>query len=320
MNNNYQESTDFKVMLSAKDLKVKYDYTLALKIPKLDITTKVLGIVGHNGAGKSTLLKAILGLLPSANGSISCLCSANNTILSSERDMSFCPESGSVFNDIPVEDYIKLWCRLKLRSNRAYFDVATEYIERLDLTNLLKKRGRELSKGQRRRVQTAIGFITKPRLFLFDEPFDGLDVQRTRELAELISEHSIHTSFLISSHRMDVIERVADNLLVLNQGEVLASGEIGQVSSQLAGTTITVASSVTADLSYRIQRALPGSYIGRSGNLWVITGHNLNEDRIKSVFHEIDGKEVRTEISQPSLMDAMNFHLSLSSSSRSSTQ
>ncbi|NDC37204.1 MAG: ABC transporter ATP-binding protein, partial [Proteobacteria bacterium] len=243
-----------QVTLRAAGLAVAYKTTVALKIPSLSCTGGVIAVVGHNGAGKSTLIKSVLGLLPPTSGrlSVTYYAGAGAHAITPERDMAFCPETGAVFSDISVESYIKLWCRIKHRNPRFYRGDGARYLELLNIEPLLHKLGRELSKGQRRRVQTAIGFLTEPKLFLFDEPFDGLDVQRTSELADLVLAHRTRMTFIISSHRMDVMERIADQVLVLKQGSVTSVGSLDTVCAELAGTTFQLSQLTDIEKLYKL--------------------------------------------------------------------
>lgn len=222
------------VSLQITNLNVTYSGLQALDMKQLSASGRVIALIGHNGAGKSTLIKTLLGLLVPHTGSVH-VASSEGRVLVPERDFSFCPENGAVFADISVEHYVKLWCRIKQGDGRYYKKEGSRYVELLELAPLLGKRGRELSKGQRRRVQTALGFMADPALFLFDEPFDGLDVQRTIELMEIVESERDKRSFLISSHRMDVMERVADEVIVLKNGHVACSGTVSKVIAALNG-------------------------------------------------------------------------------------
>lgn len=220
------------IACSISGLAVRYNALQALEIPQLQLEGRVIALIGHNGAGKSTLIKTMLGLLAPHSGHIA-VSSGTGELLIPERDFAFCPENGAVFADIPVEHYVKLWCSITQGDSRHYRKAGSRYIELLELGPLLRKRGRELSKGQRRRVQTALGFMRDPKLFLFDEPFDGLDVQRTIQLMEIVESEREMRSFLISSHRMDVMERVADAVVVLQHGRVACAGTVQDVTRHL---------------------------------------------------------------------------------------
>ena len=223
-----------EVMLSASNLSVRYTDLVALDISSLSVTGKMIAVIGHNGAGKSTFIKSMLGLLEPFAGTLAVTDRSGRTLIP-ERDMAFCPESGAVFADISVERYLQLWCRIKHGDGRYYRKRGSRYVERLYVAELLGKKGRELSKGQRRRVQSALGFMSDPKLFLFDEPFDGLDVQRTNELMEIVEEESASRAFLISSHRMDVMERLSESVVVLAHGAVVCSGGVMEVCNRLSG-------------------------------------------------------------------------------------
>ena len=225
------------VTITAKGLSIRYADLIALNIQSLEVKGGVIALLGHNGAGKSTLIKSLLGLLSPHRGEISVL--GNGGIpLRPEHNMAFCPENGAVFADISVERYLQLWCRIKHNDGHFYKKAGSRYVERLSIAELLSKKGRALSKGQRRRVQTALGFMSDPTLFLFDEPFDGLDVQRTNDLMEIVEEERAHRSFLISSHRMDVMERLSDACLVLEGGRLLFAGDVAATRIKLAGVGV----------------------------------------------------------------------------------
>lgn len=223
-----------RVYFEVTNLLVAFEDVLALNIHCLDTNGNVIALVGHNGAGKSTFIKTMLGLLEPRRGQTRLL-GAQGESLAPERDMAFCPETGSVFADITVEQYVRVWCRIKQRDAAYYHTAGATYVERLQIGPLLPKRGRELSKGQRRRVQTALGFMSDPKVYLFDEPFDGLDVQRTHDLMEIVEEESARRCFVISSHRMDIVERIADTIIVLRDGDVACHGPLPNVCAALMG-------------------------------------------------------------------------------------
>lgn len=300
------------VRIATHDLRVSYGDFLALELPDTNLAGKVIAVIGHNGAGKSTFIKAALNLVQTTRGSIRIHDTIGNvaTLLAPERHLAFCPEMGAVFADISVESYIKLWCRFKQRDALYYRRGGSRFIDILSIAPLFKKLGRELSKGQRRRVQTAIGFLTEPRLFLFDEPFDGLDVQRTNELSNLIAHETATRSFVISSHRMDVVERLADVILVLREGHALAAGSVESVCNQLCGQSATITGlDDPSPVVTALEERYPESLVTRIGQQVSITGPQVEFHELRRfVLHEL-APAAHLEPVQPRLVDAMNYHL-----------
>lgn len=219
--------------LTISNLKIAYNKQTALAIGSLKLEANTLAIIGHNGSGKSTLIKSILDLMTTEKGSVEA--SIDSKRIFADRDMAYSPESGSVFADVTVKEYLKFWSALKLNNKHAYKSEFLELIEALEMEPLMKKLGRELSKGQRRRVQTFVGFLCKPKLFLLDEPFDGLDVIQTNTLIELIATKSTQMNFVISSHRMEVVEKLSDSVILLDQGKVAFAGKVKEVIKQMSG-------------------------------------------------------------------------------------
>ena len=298
------------IQLRAQDVDIAYGETQALTGVNFDLTASVIAVVGHNGSGKSTLIKGLLGLLVPKRGRLEVL--SDGERVQPDEGMAFCPEEGSVFKDISVEQYIQLWCRLKHHDGRYYLGEGARFIELLSIEELLKRKGSELSKGQKRRVQMCVGFIAEPDLLLFDEPFDGLDVQQTSHLESIIARESQKHAFLLSSHRMPVVERVADYVIVLDRGKICAQGQPTEVAETLAGRSFLFSLDRDRDSDLDgISKKLPNVVAHRIGVEVCLTGKGLSQDKVRSALRELSlvGEDDTVLESSPPLAEAMSYHL-----------
>lgn len=297
---------------------VKYDSFTALDIPSLAFTGNRICLVGHNGSGKSTMIKALLKLLPLSSGVLETQIVSGNKKFSitPSQHMAFSPEQGSVFSDISVEEYIQTWCYIKHRNAKYYRHEGSKYIDALSISPLLGKLGRDLSKGQRRRVQTAVGFIANPLFFLFDEPFDGLDVKQASDFAEIVRSESRSRAFLLSSHRMGIVERLADTIIVLSNGKVAAIGSLEDVVYSLASQCFHI--SLPAELLSKaneicgyMQKEFSSSIVHNIGALISITGNALRPEPLIASLEKVNVCANDIFPVQPSLEDAIDFFLRL---------
>ena len=301
----------------AVDFSTGYGSLVALRIPHLEARGRIIGVIGHNGSGKSTLLKSTLELLTPRSGFLQTRWvteDGNKTTLRPEQHMAFSPEHGAVFEDISVESYLKLWCRIKHGRANYYRKEGSHYVELLDIAPLLDRCGHELSKGQRRRVQTAVGFITNPKLFLFDEPFDGLDVRQASHLAGIMTEQSQYMAMVVSSHRMDVVERLADLIVVLRNGAVLTSGNVEAVCRDLCEESILITQTEgDRERLHEVADGLRGAFsdlvINRVGQEIAVTGKGVSKERLSSFLESARVPNVRLSTARPNLTDAMSYHL-----------
>ena len=302
--------------LKAQDLQLAYGKLLALDIANLVAKGKIIAIIGHNGSGKSTFIKSILELMVPRRGIVEAnwVQGTSRTRLIPEHHMAFSQENGGVFADIKVESYIKLWCRIKHRNANYYKQYGSHYLEQLEITPLLNKLGRELSKGQRRRVQAAVGFFTHPKLFLFDEPFDGLDIGQSTQLANIMQNESRNMAMIISSHRMEVVERLADLIVVLRDGKIFTMGTVGQVCQDLCGSSIAVSHSPNEQLELlsllpTIREEFYTCLVNHIGDRVTVTGSDASLQSVKSFFVKQRINGVLLNEVKPSLVDAMHYHL-----------
>jgi ABC-type multidrug transport system ATPase subunit len=194
---------------------------------------EVLGLIGPNGSGKTTLFECLGGVLPSDGGSVS---DGTRAVAPSER--------WSILFYLP--DGIAPWpaqtVRWALKFAQGWFggrDVMP-LVDQLDLGPLLDQRIGELSKGQRKRVLLAIGLLTPQPVLLADEPFDGLDLRQTREVAETLRAHATagRTLFL-SIHQIPDAARVCDRFVLLSGGRVRGEGTLSELSALAAARGAT---------------------------------------------------------------------------------
>jgi ABC-2 type transport system ATP-binding protein len=188
---------------------------------------EVLGLIGPNGAGKSTLFECVAGVLPSDSG----------TVRAGGRSLGVRERSSVLFY---VPDGIAPWPEQPVRwaldftigflGGRA--DVRDEVIEQLDLRPLQRQLVGELSKGQRKRVLLAIGLLTQQPALLIDEPFEGLDLRQSRDVAAVLRAHAARgRAMFLSIHQISDAERFCDRFVLLSGGRVRGEGTVGELAA-----------------------------------------------------------------------------------------
>ncbi|ADB31101.1 ABC transporter related protein [Kribbella flavida DSM 17836] len=186
-----------------------------------------VGLIGPNGAGKTTLLRALLGLLPIRSGSITI---DGRTPAQVRGTIGYVPQRHEFVWDYPVDVGTAVmtgrthhigWLR---RPGRADRSAVAEALERVDLTDLVRRPIGELSGGQRQRVLVARALALRPRLLLLDEPFTGLDVPTQEILTQLFRSLTAEgTAILMTTHDLPAAAETCSRLCLLNE-TVVADG------------------------------------------------------------------------------------------------
>lgn len=180
-------------------------------------SSQITGLVGPNGSGKTTLMKAMLGLIK-FSGTIDI---ADKRV--SFNDHAILSKVGSLIEDPAIypfltgREHLECFSNLKDKDRQADID---GIIKQLSLGKFIDKKASSYSLGMRQKLGIAISFLNNPALVILDEPMNALDVHAIRELREvIISKKSQGTSFIISSHLLSELEKVADQLVVIKNGE-----------------------------------------------------------------------------------------------------
>lgn len=191
----------------------------------------ILGVVGPNGAGKTTTLSCLAGLLMPDRGTASWNGAA---LLSRPNILGLLPESPEVYPLLSVWEHLEFVARL-FRMEGDWRAQAEEWLERLNLVSHRDKLGAVLSKGLRQRLALAGMGLRGARVVLVDEPMIGLDPKGQREVREILVDLKARGSAIVlSSHQLDLIEQVADDVLILHEGRAVAHDTVAGLKSRAA--------------------------------------------------------------------------------------
>lgn len=211
----------------------RYGETLAVDGVSLRVGAgETVALLGANGAGKSTLIRLMTGLSEPDSGRV-ILCGEEmaRKPLAAKRHVGYLPEELYFYQRLTGREYLRLVAGLK----GAGADSAAAEVEFFELSNVADKWVGGYSLGMRKKLGLAAAFTGGPRVLVLDEPLNGLDVEMMRKLRlRLAEERDAGRSFVVSSHVMSFVERVADRACVMSAGRVVAEGSPAELRSLAA--------------------------------------------------------------------------------------
>lgn len=199
---------------------------------------KIFGIVGRNGAGKSTIFRTILNIIKPTEGKI---LYENKKIDSKVLDrIGYLPEEGSLIPSYTVLELCEYYGSLKLMDNDEIKKNLLMWLEEFNIVEYMNKKVKDLSKGNRQKIQFIVSVLHNPELLILDEPFSGLDPVSTEELKNAILKFKDQNKIIIfSSHIMEQVEALCEEFLMIDKGNILLLGNLNEILSsyEINGTT-----------------------------------------------------------------------------------
>jgi len=193
---------------------------------------KLTGFLGPNGAGKTTTLRIILGQLKPQAGEVTYIPEKEKPLPAANPKVGYLQESASLYPFLTVRKIFLLAARGVGLSRSQAAELIPALAEKLGLTEHLSRRIKTLSKGTIQKVAFGVATVGQPDLLIFDEPYTGLDPLIMYEIRNLILELKARgTTIFLSSHLLPEVERVCDEVVLINNGKIVCSGEIEKLKT-----------------------------------------------------------------------------------------
>ena len=224
------------MQLEIKNIGKCYGEKEALKELTLRLSPGIYGLLGPNGAGKSTLMKLICMLIEPTTGTIL----FDGKDIRTERKnflkrLGYMPQQHCLYPEFRVEEYLHYIGTLKGMNKKSVEKSTEELLKKVRLLDVRTQKIRTLSGGMQQRLMFAQALLDNPKVLILDEPTAGLDPEKRIEMRNLIAEYAKDKIIIIATHVVSDVELIADKILLLKKGELLAKSSVLELTKSLYG-------------------------------------------------------------------------------------
>ena len=226
--------------IALENVTKSYDSVTAVNAVSLNVRSgAILGLLGPNGAGKTTTIRMIMNILVPDEGSIRVM---GEPVTDATRDkIGYLPEERGLYPRMKVREIIIFLAALHGLSEAESGKRADEWLERLGLSEWSDKKLVDLSKGMQQKVQFITSVIHRPPVVILDEPFSGLDPVNAASIQEImLSMRDQGSTIVLSTHRMEQVERLCDSICLINKGRNVLDGELRAIKQSYGKNTLHV--------------------------------------------------------------------------------
>jgi ABC-2 type transport system ATP-binding protein len=219
------------MLIECQQVSKHYGDKLALDKVSLSLSAGApIGLVGPNGAGKTTLFSLLCGYILPSEGNIRIMGhpAGSSPLLGL---ISALPQDAALDPNLTVLEQLSFFALLQGMTKSAAKEEALRVLTLVDLTSSAKLKPKSLSHGMGKRVAIAQALIGEPKLVLLDEPTAGLDPVNARLIRQIVKSQSVNTQFVISSHNLEELEKLCDQIVYLEQGKLAQSVSLAQQDS-----------------------------------------------------------------------------------------
>ncbi|MBV7363556.1 ATP-binding cassette domain-containing protein [Actinomycetaceae bacterium TAE3-ERU4] len=219
-------------MLEISHLNKQYGDLTAVKDLNFQLNNgEIVGFVGSNGAGKSTTMRITMGVLNPTSGEVKW--EGSPITKEDRRTFGYMPEERGLYPKMTVEDQLVYFARLHGLDKASATSAMEKWTEKLGISERRKDNLQKLSLGNQQRVQLASALVFDPALLILDEPFSGLDPVAVEVMSNVLKEQSQKgVATLFSSHQLDLVERLCDRVIIIQEGKLIADDSVKNIKRQ----------------------------------------------------------------------------------------
>ena len=238
-------------MIEARNLRKEYGDFAAVEGSTFEVAEgEVFGIIGPNGAGKTTTLKMLAGLLDPTDGEAT-VAGYDASETEMRHHLGFLPEESPLYEEMTPMTYLEFFADLYDVPDKEAGKRIRQTLDELDLQHRDRQLG-DMSKGMKRKVAIARSLINDPDVLIYDEPASGLDPLTTNyiiQFTEQLAEEG--KTIIFSAHNLFHVESICDRVAIMNEGEIVARGNLEELQAQHGETTYHVYTTVEVDDSIK---------------------------------------------------------------------
>ncbi|MFK7758922.1 MAG: ABC transporter ATP-binding protein [Phycisphaerales bacterium] len=262
----------------------------------------IYGFIGPNGAGKTTTIRMIMSILFPDSGELSVL--GKKSAVESKDRIGYLPEERGVYKKMKVASFLMHMGRLKGLDAQGLRPKVQDWLERVELGDVAKKKCEELSKGMQQKVQFIASVLHDPDLIILDEPFSGLDPVNMRLLRDLIEDqHTKGKTVIFSTHVMQQAEQICEHIVMIHEGKKVLDDTLDTIRTRFDPHAIHVDTIDPSDQANAIS-AVPGiaSVHRHEGIYEVKVAESVDQQQaMQSILSHIQVSSI--EIKRPTLED-----------------
>ncbi|MBZ9623403.1 ABC transporter ATP-binding protein [Clostridium sp. FP2] len=223
-----------EIIISIKDLQMSYGSKKVLNGINLEIPRgKIIGYIGTNGAGKSTTIKIMLGILEGYTGTVEILGQdISDGSIEYKKRIGYVPEIADIYENLTAYEYLSFIGEIYGLEEKNLIERAKKMMGLFGMEDVISSRISSYSKGMKQKLLIICSLIHNPDILFFDEPLSGLDANSVMVFKEVMNTLAKGgKTIFYSSHIMDVVEKVSDRIILLNQGRIVADGSFEQLKN-----------------------------------------------------------------------------------------
>lgn len=190
----------------------------------------IFAFLGPNGAGKTTMLRILLDIIKADKGKIDWNINGNSSQLPDPSQIGYLPEERGLYTDVPIIRSLIYMASIRGMEKQEAKEAAMEWLGKVQLADRAKEKLQALSKGNQQKIQFISSILHKPSFAVLDEPFAGLDPVTQENFIEFIHElNKQGTTILLCSHQMQLVERIAGKVFLINEGKEVYNGSLNDI-------------------------------------------------------------------------------------------